>query len=224
MTQEKRSAFDWVVWSMMHIVVIGGISVAGFVVYSAGLGAWVAASAIAAGFTSLYLFAKEVPGETLMKVWLGLCVAANAGYLVHNGARSIGVEAYNNAQIAKFERGMSQAARSSSRSVAKQVGLSVKDATALEKIFDDGVAAFAALLAFLELSSAIVLFAIASKRVAKAQSAEPDEWRNEPELGRAPLRRVDPSPPIRGFHGRPILTPATAQRTDAATKADDPKA
>jgi hypothetical protein len=162
-----RSIFDWLIFIVIHMVLIGGISYAGFAVYGYTLGAWVAASAIVAGFASLYLFAKEVPGETLMKIWLGLCVAANAGYLVHNGARAIGVQAYNATQVEKFEKGMSAAAQSQSKKVARELGLSAKDASELARVFDDGVSLIAALLAFLELSSAIVIFSLASKRTAQ---------------------------------------------------------
>ncbi len=161
----NRSIFDWVVFSFIHVILIGGITYAGLAVYGGGLGAWVAASAIVAGFVSMYLFAKDVPGETLMKIWLGLCVAANAAYLVHNGAKAIGVKAYNDAQVQKFERGMSSAAQSQSRKVAKELGLSAKSASELERMFDDGVSLIAALLAFFELASGIVVFSIASKRV-----------------------------------------------------------
>ena len=193
-----RSIFDWVVFTAIHIVIIGGIAYAGYAIYTPALAGWVAASAIVAGLASMYLFAKDVSGETLMKVWLGLCVAANAGYLVHNGARALGVKDYNNAQVKKFELGMGKAARSSSKSVAKQLGLSVQSATQLERIFDDDVSVIAALLAFLELSSAIVIFAIASKRT---RFEFVSEQRSLP-------KRVDPLP----------HTPVTARN-----EADAPK-
>lgn len=163
--EEPRSIFDWIVFTFIHIILIGGISYAGVAVYGRTLGAWVAASAIVAGFTSMYLFAKDVPGETLMKIWLGLCVAANAGYLVHNGARAIGVQSYNDAQIRKFETAMTKAERTRSGQVARQIGLSAQSASTLEKMFDDGISLTAAALAFLELASAIVIFSIASRRI-----------------------------------------------------------
>jgi hypothetical protein len=181
----NRSLFDWIVWTIIHLVLIGGISYAGFAVYGRTLGAWVAASAIVAGFTSMYLFAKDVPGETLMKIWLGLCVAANAAYLVHNGARAIGVKDYNNAQVEKFEKGMARAAQSQSKGVARQLGLSVKSASELEKMFNDGVSVIAALLAFFELASAIVIFSIASKRAATAErSYKQEEFPRELTVGK----------------------------------------
>lgn len=175
-TTEKRSIFDWLVFIVIHVVLIGAIGYAGFAVYGARLGAWVAASAFIAGMVSFYLFAKIVPGETLMKVWLGLCVALNAGYIVHNGARAIGIEAFNAAQVKKFEAGIAAAAQAQSRAIARTLGASAKDAATLEKVFDDGVSLIAAILAFLELASAIVIFSIASKRVAKVE--EPDGSRS----------------------------------------------
>jgi len=165
-TTEQRSLFDWGLFTIIHLILIGAVGYAGFYVYGTHLGLWVAASATIAGLVSTYLFAKIVPGETLMKVWLGLCVAANAGYLVHNGARAIGIESFNNAQVKKFEVGMANAAQSQSRRVARELGLSVKSASELEKVFDDGVALIAAILAFLELASGIVIFSISSKRLA----------------------------------------------------------
>src|SRR5262249_12360687 len=122
----NRSLFDWIVWTFIHVILIGGISYAGFAVYKSGLAAWVAASAIVAGFVSMYLFAKDVPGETLMKIWLGLAVPMNAEYLVHNGAKATSGQAYNDAQVAKFEAGIAAAAQSQSRRVAKEVGLSAR--------------------------------------------------------------------------------------------------
>ncbi len=162
---DNRSIFDWIMFLLIHFVLIGGISYAGFAVYGNRLGSWVAASAAIAGMASAYLFAKVVPGETTMKVWLGICVAANAGYLVHNGAQAMGVEAYNNAQVRKFEAGMAQAAQSTTTRIARQLGASAKDASQIEKMFDNSVSTIAALLAFLELSSAIVIFSVASRRV-----------------------------------------------------------
>ena len=162
---DNRSIFDWIMFLLIHFILIGGIGYAGFAVYGSRLGSWVAASAAIAGMTSAYLFAKVVPGETTMKVWLGICVAANAGYLVHNGAQAMGIEAYNNAQVRKFEVGMASAAQSTTRSIARQLGASAKDASQIEKMFDNSVSTIAALLAFFELASAIVIFSVAFKRV-----------------------------------------------------------
>jgi hypothetical protein len=123
-----------------------------------------------------------------MKVWLGLCVATNAGYLVHNGARSIGIESFNNAQVKKFEAGMAEAAQSQSRRVARELGLSIKAASELEKVFDDGVSLIAAILAFLELASAIVIFSISSRRLAtvekQAQAKNANDFPHEISLGK----------------------------------------
>ena len=163
-TSEYRTSFDWIMFLMIHLVLIGGIAYAGFRIYGARLGVWVAASAFIAGVTSSYLFAKIVPGETIMKILLGLSVAANAGYLVHNGAQAIGVEAYNAAQIRKYEIGMAAAAGATTRSIARALGASAKDATNLDVAFSDHVSTIAAILAFIELALAIIIFSIASKR------------------------------------------------------------
>lgn len=167
MTNEKRSIFDWLIWTLIHIVVIGAITYAGIQVYGMRLGLWVAASATVAGFASCYLFAKDVPGETLMKVWLYLCVAANAGYLVHNGARQIGIDSYNTAQVEKFEKGMAQAGKATSRRIARELRLGAENASKIELAFSDGVSVIVAILAFLELASALVIFALGSRRIAK---------------------------------------------------------
>ena len=165
MTTEKRSAFDWIMFLAIHLILIGGISYAGFQIYGERLGVWVAASALVAGFTSTYLYAKIVPGETIMKVLLGLAVAANAAYMVHNGAKAIGISAFNDAQVKKYEAGMAAAAQSTTRAIARTLGATAKESSAIEKTFSDGVSTVAALLAFLEMSLAIIFFAVASKRV-----------------------------------------------------------
>jgi hypothetical protein len=162
---ENRSMFDWVMFLMIHVIIIGGISYAGWHVYGERLGIWVAASAIVAGITSSYLFAKVVPGETMMKVVLGLVVALNAGYIVHNGARNVGVQSFNEGQVRKFELAMGAAAQAKTRAVASAIGMSTKDSTKLEQTFGDSVSMIAALLAFLELGLSGVFFAIASRRV-----------------------------------------------------------
>lgn len=164
-TDEKRSAFDWIMFLLIHVVLIGGITYAGFAIYGERLGIWVGASAFIAGVTSTYLYAKIVPGETIMKVLLGLAVAANAAYMVHNGAKAIGINAYNDAQIKKYEKGMAAAAGATSRAIARTIGASAKDASAIEKTFSDGVSTMAALLAFIEMSLAIIFFSVASKRI-----------------------------------------------------------
>lgn len=168
-TTEHRSIFDWTVFSIIHIVLIGAIGYAGFAVYGERLGAWVGASALIAGLASMYLFAKIVPGETLMKAWLGLCVALNAGYLVHNGAKSIGVDLYNREQSDRYVKGLAEQAQARTVKIAREMGVSNERATQLARVFDDGTAFIAAVLAFLELSSAIVIFSISSKRVARIE-------------------------------------------------------
>lgn len=207
MTDEKRSIFDWLMFLAIHIILIGGIAYAGFLVYGQRLGVWVAASAAVAGLTSTYLYAKIVPGETTMKVILGIIVALNAGYLVHNGAQAMGIEAYNAGQIKKFEIGMAAAASSATRSVARQLGLSARDSSALEKAFDDSVSFWAAVLAFLELSTAMVIFSISSRRVKRVEQAAAERRSQTP--GFAP-----PAPASYNF------SPATA----ASPKGQPPQA
>jgi len=177
-TQEKRSIFDWLIWTLIHLVLLGAITVAGFYVYGFRLGIWVAASATIAGFASCYLFAKDIPGETFMKVVLGLCVAANAGYIIHNGAKKIGVDSYNSAQVDKYERGMAEAGKATSRRIARELRLGAESASKLEIVFSDGVATTAAVLAFLELACALVIFAISSRRL-----------KSEPAVARQPVQR-----------------------------------
>lgn len=187
-TDEKRPLFDWMVWGLIHVVLIFGIGYVGVKVYGEKLGFWVGVSAFIAGCTSMYLFAKIVPGETMMKCVLGLVVAANAGYLVHNGAQSTGIEIYNAAQIKKFEAGMAEAAKASSRSMARVLGQNAKASSELEKVFGNGVAVVAAVLAFLELALAIIFFSIASKRVnavkRMATQAKQEEFPHELEMGK----------------------------------------
>lgn len=170
-TQEQRSIFDWIIFTLIHLVVIGAISAVGFYVYTWNLGVWVAASATVAGLASCYMFAKDIPGETVMKVLLGLAVAANAGYLAHNGAKKIGVEDYNNKQVEKWEKGMAQAGKASSRRIARELRLGATEASRLETIFSDGMATTAAILAFVELAIALVVFALSSRRL-KAKPAQ----------------------------------------------------
>jgi hypothetical protein len=164
-TSENRSMFDWLMFLAIHAIIIGGISYAGWNVYGERLGIWVAASATVAGITSAYLYAKIVPGETFMKIILGLIVAANAGYIVHNGARNMGIESFNLAQVQKFEIAMAAASRARTRAVANAIGLGARESTQLERAFADSTATIAAILAFLELCAAVTFFAIASKRV-----------------------------------------------------------
>jgi len=162
---DERSIFDWLIWTLIHLVIIVAIGYAGVQVYGWRLGLWVAASATVAGFASCYLFAKDVPGETLMKCWLYLCVALNAGYLVHNGARNIGIEGYNAAQVEKYERGMAEAGKATSRRIARELRLGAKEASTIEMAFSDGVSVIVAILAFLELASALMIFALSSRRL-----------------------------------------------------------
>ena len=174
MNNDKRSIFDWLIWTLIHVVIIGAIGYAGVQVYGARLGLWVAASATVAGFASCYLFAKNVPGETLMKCFLYLCVALNAAYLVHNGARNIGIEGYNAAQVEKYERGMAEAGKTTSRRIARELRLGAKEASQLEVAFSDGVSVIVAVLAFLELASALIIFAISSGKLPEIEGPKVD--------------------------------------------------
>lgn len=177
MTHNNRNLFAWSIFLIIHIILVAGIAYAGVATYGPRLGAWVAASAFIAGCVSMYLFAYDVPGETLMKIVLGLAVACNAAYLVHNGARAIGVQAFNEAQVRKYEAGMTAAARAGTRRVAQEIGLSVKSSTVVERLFADDVAFTAGLLALFELAGALVIFAIATRRqpTGKAQEAAASE-------------------------------------------------
>ena len=178
MQNEKRSLFDWIIFTLIHLIVIGAIGAVAFWVYTWNLGIWVAASASVAGLASCYMFAKEIPGETLMKVVLGLAVAANAGYLAHNGAKKIGVEDYNNKQVEKFEKGMAEAGRVTSWRIARQLRLGAGEASRLETIFSSGMATTAAILAFVELACGLVIFAISSRRLKSAQATAPQSAHN----------------------------------------------
>jgi hypothetical protein len=202
---DKRNIFDWTIFLLIHAVLIGGISVAGFYVYGFRLGAWVAASALIAGFASAYLFAQDIPGETFMKCLLGVAVAANAAYLVHNGAQAMGVDAYNKQQIEKFERGMAEAGKSASRRVARELRLGAEAASKLDKAFSDGVALWAALLAFAELGLALIIFAIAARRQKTVAQPEQDmRYGSNPAPGLAYARHMRP-------RLRPGYAPASAE-------------
>ena len=166
---ENRQVFHWAIFILIYSILVGGISYAAFGIYGTNLGAFVAGSAAIAGLTSLYLWHVDVPGETLMKIVLGLAVAANAAYLVHNGARAAGVQAFNDAQVKKYEAGAAAAARAKTLSVARQIGLSTSKDSQLEKMFGSDVATIAAFLAFLELASSMIIFAVASKRQAASK-------------------------------------------------------
>lgn len=167
---DERTVFDWTIFALIHLVVIGAISVVAYYLYGKHLGIWVAASAIVAGLASAYMFAKDIPGETLMKVILGIAVAANAGYIAHNSAKKIGVDDYNGKQLEKFEKGMAIAGQASSRWMARELRLGAVSASKVETIFSDGMASTAALLAFAELGIALAIFAIASRRLAGRRS------------------------------------------------------
>lgn len=163
-TNNKRPLFDWTIFTLIHLVVIGAISVVAFYVYGTYLAIWVAASATVAGLASTYLFAKDIPGETTMKCLLYICVAANAAYLAHNGAKQIGVEGYNAKQMEKYERGMAEAGKQTKQWIARELRLGAESASKMDKVFNDGVSVIVALLAFFELGLALIIFAIGSHR------------------------------------------------------------
>lgn len=162
---EHRSIFDWGIFTLIHVIVITGIAIVGFYVYGQVLAVWVAVSATVAGLASTYLFAKEVPGETLMKCILYLFVALNAGYLAHNGAKRAGVDAYNGAQVEKFNTAISEAGKATSWRVARELRLGAENASKLERVLSDGVSVVVAVLAFLEMGMALLIFAISSRRL-----------------------------------------------------------
>lgn len=169
-TSENRSMFEWLMFLAIYVLLVGGISYVGIKVYGERLGVWVAVSANIGGITSAYLFAKVVPGETFMKIVLGIIIAANAAYIAHTGLRNIGIESFNSAQVRKFEIAMAAASKARTRAVANAIGLNANSATQLELAFADGTATIAALLAFLELCAGLTFFAIASKRVSAIEN------------------------------------------------------
>lgn len=211
---EKRSIFDWLIFTLIHVVVIGAISVVGFYVYGFKLAIWVAASATVAGLASCYLFAKDIPGETFMKCWLYLFVAANAGYLAHNGAQKVGVEDYNAAQVKKFELGMAEAGKATSRRVARELRLGAENASKLERTLSDSVSVIVAILAFLELASALLIFAIGSRRIAKPEPIVAQQARVVEQPGRELARR-----PTREFFDDVVDVPVTGRLDEPAGKA-----
>lgn len=162
---ENRTIFEYTIFTLIHTVVIGAITVVGFHLYGKHLGIWVAASATVAGLAYCYMFVREIPGETLMKVILGIVVAANAGYMAHNGAKKIGIDDYNGKQLEKYEKGMALAGRATSKWMARELRLGAVNASKMETIFSDGSRAAAAMLAFAELGIALVIFGIASRRL-----------------------------------------------------------
>lgn len=163
MVEDKHTGTDWTFFILVHLVLTIGIIVGAFFVYGKVLAFWSASSALIAGLSVTYLYAKNTRGTTPMKILVYLFAALCAAYMVHNGARSIGVQAFNDAQIKKYEIGMAQAAQSQSKKIAREIGLSAKDASTLEKMFDDEVALIASLLAFLEIFTALTVMAVASR-------------------------------------------------------------
>ncbi len=161
---ENRSQFEWLIFTLVHVVFFGGTAFAGFYTYGWALGVWVAAQATIAGLALTYLFAREVAGETLMKILVYAAEIANVVYIVHNGAIRIGVEAYNAAQIQKYEAGMAGAAQSGSRRVAEALGASAEKASQIASLFDDSTAVIASILAGVSLFVALVVLSIASRR------------------------------------------------------------
>lgn len=154
----------------IHLIFFSAITWAGVKVYGESLGAWVAASAAIEALALTYLFHKVVAGETLMKVLLYFFASLNVAYLVHNGARKIGIQLYNDGQIRKYEIGIKEAASATSRRIASAVGASAENAGKLDKMFGDEVAIVASVLAFLSLFAALVVFALASRRTQAAQT------------------------------------------------------
>jgi hypothetical protein len=204
-TNEARSLFDWLMFLAIHLAFFGIITGVALRVYGQALGAWVSASACIEALSLTYLFHKKVPGETFMKVLLYLFAALGAAYLVHNGARQIGIEQFNGAQVKKYEAGMNAAALTASKKIAATLGASAKDASKIEKLFDDDVSTIAAGLAFLSLFTALCVFAIASRRVAEIEAAHaPEAPAFQPYQAPAPRPVLPMAPP-------PILNPTGGQ-------------
>lgn len=191
---EQRPLFDWVIFGLIYIILISAIGYAALSIYGSQLGWWVAGSAAIAGLVCLYLFHVEVARETGYKILLAVCVAANAGWLVHNGALAIGTKEFNDAQLKKFEIGMKEARQA--RTARDRHALSVTAAASakIEKLFAGDMSTVAALLAFCELVSALIIFADATsqarryqrqeareRRKRRAAPAEPDEEEEWPE-------------------------------------------
>ncbi len=168
---DKRSAFDWIMFILIHIIFFAAIAWAGVKVYGESLGAWVAASAAIEALALTYLFHKVVPGETLMKVLLYFFASLNVAYLVHNGAQKIGIQLYNDGQVKKYEIGVREMAAATSRRIASTIGASAENASKLDKMFGDEVAIIASILAFLSLFAALCVFALASRRSSAPQSS-----------------------------------------------------
>lgn len=169
----KRTLFEWCIFILIHAVLVGAIGYAAFQTYGAKLGAWVFASAFIAACVSLFFFHVEVKGETLMKIFLAIAVACNAGYLIHNGAKAAGVDAFNSAQVKKFELGVSAASKTTSKAIARQIGLSATNASKLEKAFGDEVSTIAALLGFIELALSLIFFAVGTARAKAPKEQAP---------------------------------------------------
>jgi hypothetical protein len=83
------------------------------------------------------------------------------------------VESYNAAQVQKYEAGMSGAAKAGSLKVARALGASAKDASILERAFNNEVAVIASVLAFLEFFTSLVVLSLASRRQASARRPAP---------------------------------------------------
>lgn len=228
--EKHRSLFEWVIFAVIYSLLCGGIAISGYSLYGHYAGFFVAASVLIAGMVSLYLFHKNCKGSALMRALMALTVALNAGYIVHNALKSSDVKAYNDSQIAKYAAAAEKAVGARTAKVARAVtGQAGKD-TEITKAFSDSVSVTAAVLAFIELVTALLCFATASglstiktellpaERPAMAGQAEweagqlKNKW--HPNESSVVISR-----PVRGFRGRPIV--ATASRSDAAEKAEN---
>jgi hypothetical protein len=172
-TYQQRSVSDWLIFLSIYAILIGGIGWASFEVYGSKMGVWVTASAAIAGLVMLDFFRKEVPGETFMKIVMSVFLALNAGYLAHNGLRSMGVEAFNNAQVRKYEAAMAAAARARTKTTARQIGLDAKGETVLAQYFSNDQTTLAAVFAFLELAGGLICFAFSSRRTTQNLKPQP---------------------------------------------------
>lgn len=161
---ENRPLFDWAIFLTIYVILIAAITYAAVNVYGPELGWWVSGSAAVAGLVGLYLFRIEVERETGYKIVLAIFMSANAAWLVHNGAFSVGTKEFNEAQIRKYKAGMEEARKARNVKDRNALSQSAAAAAQLEKLFAGDMATVAAVLAFFELVSALIVFADATSQ------------------------------------------------------------
>lgn len=186
---EQRPLFDWIIFLAVYVILISAITYAAVNIYGGQLGWWVGGSAAIAGLVCLYLFHVEVARETAYKIVLAICVAANAAWLVHNGALAIGTREFNEAQTRKFQIGMQEARQARNARDRKALSLTAAANSQLEKLFSGDMSTVAAVLAFFELVFALIFFADATSqarryqlrrvRVQRVRKVVKEEWPDE---------------------------------------------